>query len=227
MDTTAINIWLGIIAVATLSQAVVIVVGGLLLLRRVERAEAALDAWVREATPVIGRVRLALDDLADLSAGPTISSRRPSTRYQSASTTRRPWSSRDSGRRSAWCEAWRQRGGPSARAVPPAAIGRTPWPSHDSSTKEGHMGNGTTFVVGLACGMVAGAAVALLCAPMSGEETRRNLRRSADRLSRQAKTLYNGASDAAADLAAGGAELVDQLKEASARMKAARPEGRA
>jgi gas vesicle protein len=85
------------------------------------------------------------------------------------------------------------------------------------------MDNGTTFVVGLACGMVAGAAVALLCAPMTGEETRRNLRRSADRLTRQAKTLYNGASDAAADLAAGGAELVDQLKDASSRMKAARP----
>jgi hypothetical protein len=68
MDTTSINIWLGIIAVATLSQAVVIVVGGLLLLRRVQKAEAALDAWVRDVTPLIARVRLALDDLADLSA---------------------------------------------------------------------------------------------------------------------------------------------------------------
>jgi gas vesicle protein len=88
------------------------------------------------------------------------------------------------------------------------------------------MSKEATFVVGLACGVIAGAAAALLYAPMSGAETRRNLRHSADRLSRQAKTLYQGASDAAADLAAGGAELVDQLKEAGARMKAVRPEGR-
>jgi hypothetical protein len=68
MDTTSINIWLGIIAIATLTQAVVIVVGGFLLARRVRRTEAALDTWRREVTPLLGRVRLALDDLADLSA---------------------------------------------------------------------------------------------------------------------------------------------------------------
>ena len=65
-------------------------------------------------------------------------------------------------------------------------------------------------------------AVALLCAPMTGEEARRNLRRSADRFSRRAKTLYDGAADAAADLMAGGAELVDQLKDTTARMRSVR-----
>lgn len=83
------------------------------------------------------------------------------------------------------------------------------------------MGNGTTFVVGVACGVIAGAAVALLCAPMSGEDTRRNLRKGADRLSKRAHRLYRGASDAAADLAAGGADLIDQAKDAGARIVAA------
>jgi gas vesicle protein len=89
--------------------------------------------------------------------------------------------------------------------------------------KEAHMGNGTTtFVIGLALGVLTGAAVALLYAPMTGEETRRNLKGSADRLSRRARTLYQGATDAASDLAAGGAELVDQFKDASARVRDAR-----
>jgi len=84
------------------------------------------------------------------------------------------------------------------------------------------MGNGTSFLVGVACGLTAGAAIALLWAPASGEETRRQLRKSADRLSRRAKTLYDGAADAAAELAAGGAEMVEELREAGKRIVAVR-----
>jgi gas vesicle protein len=85
------------------------------------------------------------------------------------------------------------------------------------------MAKGTsTLLIGVAIGAVAGAALALLYAPASGEDTRRRLRGSADRLSRRAQTLYQGASDAAADLAAGGAEIVDQLKDATARMRSVR-----
>jgi len=68
MDTTAITIWLGIIAVATLVQATVVVIGGLIVIRRLARAEAVLDDLAREVRPIVGRVTAALDDLADLSA---------------------------------------------------------------------------------------------------------------------------------------------------------------
>jgi len=83
------------------------------------------------------------------------------------------------------------------------------------------MANGTTFIVGLTCGAIAGAAIALLYAPREGVETRRHLRRSADRLSKRAQRLYRGASDAAADLAEGGADLLGQVKDTGARIIAA------
>jgi gas vesicle protein len=85
------------------------------------------------------------------------------------------------------------------------------------------MSNGSwAFVTGIAMGALAGAAIALLYAPMTGEETRRNLRGSAARLSKRARVLYDGAADAASDLAAGGAELVDQFKDAADRVRSAR-----
>ena len=83
------------------------------------------------------------------------------------------------------------------------------------------MAKGTTFIVGLTCGALAGAAIALLYAPCEGMETRRNLRKGADRLSKRAHRLYRDASDAAADLAEGGADLLGQVKDAGSRIVAA------
>lgn len=83
------------------------------------------------------------------------------------------------------------------------------------------MAKGMTFVVGVAGGVIVGAAVALLYAPTTGVEARRTIRRSTARLSRRAQRLYRDASDAAADLAAGGAELLDQVKDTAARVAAA------
>ena len=70
MDTTALNIWLPVIALATLVQAVVIVVGGLLLWRRLNRAEARLNALTAdlraELRPIVAKISGVLDDVQDL-----------------------------------------------------------------------------------------------------------------------------------------------------------------
>jgi len=82
------------------------------------------------------------------------------------------------------------------------------------------MANGTVlFATGVAIGAAVGASVALLYAPMSGEDTRRNLRGTASRFGQRAREMYDGAAEAASDLAAGGAELVDQFKDAADRTR--------
>ena len=86
--------------------------------------------------------------------------------------------------------------------------------------REGNMAHGRTFMVGMVCGAIAGATVALMYAPAAGVDTRRHLGRSANRFSKRANRLYRDASDAAADLAAGGADLLDQMKDAGARLVA-------
>jgi gas vesicle protein len=80
------------------------------------------------------------------------------------------------------------------------------------------MANGTTFIIGLTCGALAGAAVALLYAPATGTVTRRELRRRADRFSKRANRFYRDASEVASDLAEGGADLLDQMKDAGSRL---------
>lgn len=72
MDTTALTIWLPVIALATLVQATVVVVGGLMLWRRLERAEARLDAATAdlraELRPILAQVHGVLEDVQDLAA---------------------------------------------------------------------------------------------------------------------------------------------------------------
>lgn len=83
------------------------------------------------------------------------------------------------------------------------------------------MGSGKMFLIGITCGAIAGAAVALLYAPASGDDTRKNVRRNLTRLSKRANRFYRDASDAAADLAEGGADLLGQVKDAGARLVSA------
>jgi hypothetical protein len=72
MDTTALNIWLPVIALATVVQAVVVVIGALMIWRRIDRAETRLDAIAAEVRtelrPVAAQARAALDDVRDVAA---------------------------------------------------------------------------------------------------------------------------------------------------------------
>ncbi len=52
-----------------------------------------------------------------------------------------------------------------------------------------------TFLAGLAIGALVGAGVALLFAPQSGEETRRDVSRKARRLARDARERYDTMRD--------------------------------
>ena len=52
-----------------------------------------------------------------------------------------------------------------------------------------------TFLAGLAIGALVGAGVALLFAPQSGEETRRDVSRKARRLARDARDRYDDVRD--------------------------------
>ena len=78
---------------------------------------------------------------------------------------------------------------------------------------------GPAFVVGLAVGVLAGAAFAMLMAPQSGEETRDLLYAKAREAGERAR---DGAGDAS-DLLARGRKIVD---EARARIDGAVTEGK-
>jgi len=81
---------------------------------------------------------------------------------------------------------------------------------HDDETS---VASGRSFAVGLLCGAAVGAALGLMFAPQTGVKTRRDLRRGADRLSRQAMKIYDNASDTVEQLAERGAEVLDRTKE--------------
>ena len=68
----------------------------------------------------------------------------------------------------------------------------------------------TSFVIGLG----VGAAVAMLCAPRSGEETRQALGQRAERGRRFVEDRANESRDTANDLAGRGRELVNRQKSA-------------
>jgi gas vesicle protein len=79
--------------------------------------------------------------------------------------------------------------------------------------------NGTARVaVGVLSGAALGAAAGLLFAPKTGAAMRRDLRRSAQRLSRRAIRLYEDASEAVEDLAAQGARAIDHATEVAGRI---------
>ena len=58
-------------------------------------------------------------------------------------------------------------------------------------------GSFTRFATGLVVGAIAGAAVALLFAPSSGEKLRRQLRDGAGKLTTRAREMYADAASAA------------------------------
>lgn len=73
-------------------------------------------------------------------------------------------------------------------------------------------GSGRTFLFGVMVGAAVGAALGLLYAPQTGEATRRDLRRSAERFSKHAQKLYDNASETVEDLAERGADVMDRAK---------------
>jgi gas vesicle protein len=87
---------------------------------------------------------------------------------------------------------------------------------HDEETT---MGNGRAFAVGLLCGAAVGAALGLLYAPQTGAATRRDLKKSAERLSRRAMKLYDNASETVEDLAERGADMLDRTKDVASRLR--------
>ena len=97
-------------------------------------------------------------------------------------------------------------------------------------------GSGSSFVLGAICGAAAGAALALLFAPKSGDELRRQIAGSADNWRRKASDAYRDGSERMASAVDRGNnmvrdamksgksvvdEVVDQGREAIERGKAA------
>ena len=81
------------------------------------------------------------------------------------------------------------------------------------------MPTGRTFAVGLLCGAAVGAALGVLFAPQTGVATRRDLKKSAERLSRRAMKLYDNASETVEQLAERGADVLDRTKDVAARIR--------
>lgn len=80
-------------------------------------------------------------------------------------------------------------------------------------------GGGRSFTVGLLCGAAVGAALGLLFAPQKGAATRRELKQSAERLSRRAMKLYDNASETVEQLADRGADVLDRTKDVASRLR--------
>ena len=73
---------------------------------------------------------------------------------------------------------------------------RQPDADEDEEDAMAHEDRGTrTFLAGLAIGALVGAGVALLFAPQSGEETRRQVSRKAKHLAREARDRYDEVRD--------------------------------
>src|SRR5215469_7609008 len=66
MDLQTTNIWLGIIAIASLVQLTALTVVGVVIMRRLARAQEVIDGLSHDAKPLIHRASLALDDIKDL-----------------------------------------------------------------------------------------------------------------------------------------------------------------
>jgi len=92
---------------------------------------------------------------------------------------------------------------------------------HDlyESDEETTMATGRSFAVGLLCGAAVGAALGVLFAPQGGAATRRDLKKSAERLSRRAMKLYDNASETMEQLAERGADVLDRTKEVASRIR--------
>jgi gas vesicle protein len=76
---------------------------------------------------------------------------------------------------------------------------------------------GNAFLLGLACGAAAGAALGLLFAPKPGTELRENLTESTERLRRRASETLDDAVDALGALVDKGREAFMNSEEAVKR----------
>ena len=72
---------------------------------------------------------------------------------------------------------------------------------------------GGSFVVGLMCGTMVGAALGILFAPKSGSDTRRELSDSSDRLQQKATEVYGQASESLNQIVSKGRKVVRDGKD--------------
>ena len=79
---------------------------------------------------------------------------------------------------------------------------------------DGGFGEINAFACGILCGAVLGAGLALLYAPKSGAETRRQMTSSAQRLKRRAAAAYDDASHAVSDVMARSRRAIEVGREA-------------
>lgn len=66
MDLQWTNVWLGIIAIVTLLQFLGVCAVGLMVFRRLDKAEKLIDGFVADVRPLLRRTATALDDAADM-----------------------------------------------------------------------------------------------------------------------------------------------------------------
>jgi gas vesicle protein len=93
---------------------------------------------------------------------------------------------------------------------------RDPYENDEETT----MARGRSFAVGLLCGAAVGAAFGVLFAPQTGAATRRDLRGSAERLSRRAMNLYENASETVEKLAERSADALERTQDVASRIRA-------
>ena len=78
----------------------------------------------------------------------------------------------------------------------------------------GGFGDVNAFACGILCGAILGAGLALLYAPKSGAETRRQVTNSAQRFKRRAAAAYEDASHAVSDVMAKSRRAIEVGREA-------------
>jgi gas vesicle protein len=83
--------------------------------------------------------------------------------------------------------------------------------NYDTDLQTTSHGNG--FLMGLICGVAAGAAIGLLVAPSSGADFRGRISDSAERLRRKANQGYDRAASTVDDLVGRGKRAVRQGRE--------------
>ena len=86
--------------------------------------------------------------------------------------------------------------------------------NRESRAGNGGFGDVNAFACGILCGAVLGAGLALLYAPKSGAETRRQMTSSAQRLKRRAAAAYEDASHVVSDAVARSRRAIEVGREA-------------
>ena len=84
-----------------------------------------------------------------------------------------------------------------------------------SEWTEGQNGQVVPMLIGILCGAAIGAAIGLLFAPKSGAAMRQDLKRSAERLSKQAMKIYDHANKTVGELADRGVDVLERARGAA------------